>query len=99
MAVTPNGLADAVVGDRFIMPEERQMSVASVLDIIEGKVRTCRERCGIVGGAILHLKLLPSGPGTRSLLRPEAVLQPAAGAARARGRRGDARLLDERRTR
>ncbi|XP_024122058.1 bifunctional peptidase and (3S)-lysyl hydroxylase JMJD7 [Oryzias melastigma] len=39
VAVTPNGLADAVVGDRFIMPEERQMSVASVLDIIEGKVQ------------------------------------------------------------
>lgn len=49
MAVTPNGFADAVVGDRFVMPEERQMSVASVLDIIEGKVRTCRwgwQHCG-----------------------------------------------------
>ncbi|MED6268887.1 hypothetical protein CHARACLAT_027288 [Characodon lateralis] len=39
VAVTPNGYADAVVGDRFVMPEERQMSVSSVLDIIEGKVQ------------------------------------------------------------
>lgn len=39
VAVTPNGYADAVNGDRFVMPEERQMSFSSVLDIIEGKVR------------------------------------------------------------
>lgn len=39
VAVTPNGYADAVSGDRFVMPEERQMSFSSVLDIIEGKVR------------------------------------------------------------
>ncbi|XP_017263005.1 bifunctional peptidase and (3S)-lysyl hydroxylase JMJD7 [Kryptolebias marmoratus] len=39
VAVTPNGYADAVAGDRFVMPEERQMSVSSVLDIIEGKVQ------------------------------------------------------------
>lgn len=38
VAVTPNGYADAVNGDRFMMPEERQMSFSSVLDIIEGKV-------------------------------------------------------------
>lgn len=38
LAVTPNGYADAVNGDRFVMPEERQMSFSSVLDIIEGKV-------------------------------------------------------------
>uniref|UniRef100_A0A3Q4GHW2 Bifunctional peptidase and (3S)-lysyl hydroxylase JMJD7 n=1 Tax=Neolamprologus brichardi TaxID=32507 RepID=A0A3Q4GHW2_NEOBR len=38
VAVTPNGYADAVNGDRFVMPEERQMSFSSVLDIIEGKV-------------------------------------------------------------
>ncbi|KAM4542295.1 bifunctional peptidase and (3S)-lysyl hydroxylase JMJD7 isoform 2-T2 [Odontesthes bonariensis] len=39
VAVTPNGYADAVVGDRFVMPEERQMSFSSVLDIIGGKVQ------------------------------------------------------------
>ncbi|KAM9328317.1 bifunctional peptidase and (3S)-lysyl hydroxylase JMJD7 [Pholidichthys leucotaenia] len=37
VAVTPNGYADAINGDRFVMPEERQMSFSSVLDIIEGK--------------------------------------------------------------
>ncbi|KAF3845454.1 hypothetical protein F7725_008617 [Dissostichus mawsoni] len=37
VAVTPNGYADAVNGDRFVMPEERRMSFSSVLDIIEGK--------------------------------------------------------------
>ena len=41
VAVTPNGYADAVSGDRFVMPEERQMTFSSVLDIIEGKVRDC----------------------------------------------------------
>ncbi|KAI3367379.1 hypothetical protein L3Q82_026184 [Scortum barcoo] len=39
VAVTPNGYADAVNGDRFVMPEERQMSFSSVLDIVEGKVQ------------------------------------------------------------
>lgn len=39
MAVTPDGYADAVRGERFMMPEERRMSFSSVLDIIEGKVR------------------------------------------------------------
>lgn len=38
VAVTPNGYADAVNADRFVMPEERRMSFNSVLDIIEGKV-------------------------------------------------------------
>ncbi|CAG5866964.1 unnamed protein product [Menidia menidia] len=38
VAVTPNGYADAVQGDRFVMPEERRMSFSSVLDVIEGKV-------------------------------------------------------------
>lgn len=38
VAVTPNGYADAVSGDRFVMPEERQMTFSSVLDIMEGKV-------------------------------------------------------------
>lgn len=39
VAVTPNGYADAVNGDRFVMPEERHMTFSTVLDIIEGKVR------------------------------------------------------------
>lgn len=39
VAVTPNGYADAVAGDRFVMPEERRMTFSSVLDIIEGKVQ------------------------------------------------------------
>ncbi|XP_070697918.1 bifunctional peptidase and (3S)-lysyl hydroxylase JMJD7 [Pempheris klunzingeri] len=39
VAVTPNGYADAVSGDRFVMPEERPMSFSSVLDVIEGKVQ------------------------------------------------------------
>lgn len=38
VAVTPNGYADAVSGGRFVMPEERRMSLSSVLDVIEGKV-------------------------------------------------------------
>uniref|UniRef100_A0A3P8VVP6 Bifunctional peptidase and (3S)-lysyl hydroxylase JMJD7 n=1 Tax=Cynoglossus semilaevis TaxID=244447 RepID=A0A3P8VVP6_CYNSE len=38
VAVTPNGYADAVNGDRFVMPEERHMTFSTVLDIIEGKV-------------------------------------------------------------
>lgn len=36
VAVTPNGYADAVSGDRFVMPEERRMSFSSLLDILEG---------------------------------------------------------------
>lgn len=39
VAVTPDGYADAVNGDRFVTPEERRMSFSSVLDVIEGKVR------------------------------------------------------------
>ncbi|TNN87357.1 JmjC domain-containing protein 7 [Liparis tanakae] len=35
VAVTPNGYADAVSGDRFVMPEERRMSFSSLLDILE----------------------------------------------------------------
>lgn len=38
VAVTPNGYADAVSGHHFLLPEERQMTVSSVLDILEGKV-------------------------------------------------------------
>lgn len=43
VAVTPNGYADAVSGERFMMPEERHMTFSSVLDIIEGKVR--KKKC------------------------------------------------------
>ncbi|KAM8921752.1 bifunctional peptidase and (3S)-lysyl hydroxylase JMJD7 [Pelodytes ibericus] len=35
VAVTPNGYADAVYSDRFVMPEERAMRLADVLDIVE----------------------------------------------------------------
>lgn len=38
MAVTPNGYADAVFQDRFVMPEERQMPFTDFLDIVEKKV-------------------------------------------------------------
>ncbi|XP_041315908.1 bifunctional peptidase and (3S)-lysyl hydroxylase JMJD7 [Pyrgilauda ruficollis] len=38
VAVTPNGYADAVFQDRFVMPEERQMPFMDFLDIVEKKV-------------------------------------------------------------
>ncbi|KAG1973216.1 bifunctional peptidase and (3S)-lysyl hydroxylase JMJD7 [Pimephales promelas] len=38
VAVTPNGYADAINGNRFVKPEERQMTFTSLLDIVEGKV-------------------------------------------------------------
>lgn len=37
VAVTPNGYADAVVGDRFVLPEEREMEFSKFVDILEGK--------------------------------------------------------------
>ncbi|XP_066551059.1 bifunctional peptidase and (3S)-lysyl hydroxylase JMJD7 isoform X2 [Amia ocellicauda] len=43
VAVTPHGYADAVYGHRFVMPEERRMPFASVLDIVEHK----GERTGV----------------------------------------------------
>nr|XP_023654534.1 jmjC domain-containing protein 7 isoform X1 [Paramormyrops kingsleyae] len=39
VAVTPNGYADAVHGDRFVMPEERRMRLSAVLDLMEEKPR------------------------------------------------------------
>lgn len=39
VAVTPNGYADAVYQDKFVMPEERTMKFNSFLDIIEKKVQ------------------------------------------------------------
>lgn len=38
MAVTPNGYADAVFQDRFVMPEEHKMPFKDFLDIVEKKV-------------------------------------------------------------
>lgn len=38
VAVTPNGYADAVFQDRFVMPEEQQMPFMDFLDIVEKKV-------------------------------------------------------------
>nr|XP_048711621.1 bifunctional peptidase and (3S)-lysyl hydroxylase JMJD7 isoform X2 [Caretta caretta] len=38
VAVTPNGYADAVYQDRFVMPEERHMLFSNFLDIVEKKV-------------------------------------------------------------
>ncbi|KAK3095339.1 hypothetical protein FSP39_013400 [Pinctada imbricata] len=35
VAVTPNGLADAVAEDKFVMPEERRMTFSEFLDILE----------------------------------------------------------------
>lgn len=39
VAVTPDGYADAVRGERFVLPEERLLPLATVLDILDGKVR------------------------------------------------------------
>ena len=39
VAVTPNGYADAVVGEKFVMPEEREMTFSEFLDILEGKIQ------------------------------------------------------------
>ncbi|KAJ6667319.1 hypothetical protein lerEdw1_017297 [Lerista edwardsae] len=38
VAVTPNGYADAVYQDWFVMPEERRMPFSAFLDIVEKKV-------------------------------------------------------------
>ncbi|XP_067847318.1 bifunctional peptidase and (3S)-lysyl hydroxylase JMJD7 isoform X2 [Heptranchias perlo] len=43
VAVTPNGYADAVHQDRFVMPEERRMLFEDFLDVIERK----RAACGV----------------------------------------------------
>ncbi|MEE6492517.1 hypothetical protein FKM82_016597 [Ascaphus truei] len=39
VAVTPNGYADAVYRDRFVMPEERNMHFTHFLDIVEKKTK------------------------------------------------------------
>ncbi|KAM4662414.1 bifunctional peptidase and (3S)-lysyl hydroxylase JMJD7 isoform 1-T1 [Discoglossus pictus] len=40
VAVTPNGYADAVFKDRFVMPEERNLLFSNVLDIVEKKIKS-----------------------------------------------------------
>jgi len=35
VSVTPTGYADAALGDKFVMPEERQLTVNKFLDVIE----------------------------------------------------------------
>ncbi|XP_022340537.2 bifunctional peptidase and (3S)-lysyl hydroxylase Jmjd7-like isoform X2 [Crassostrea virginica] len=39
VAVTPNGYADAVTDGKFVMPEERRMTMADFLDILDHPVR------------------------------------------------------------
>lgn len=38
VAVTPNGYADAVFEDKFVMPEERKTKFSDFLDIIDKKL-------------------------------------------------------------
>ena len=35
VAVTPNGYADAITDGKFVMPEERRMTFADFLDILD----------------------------------------------------------------
>ncbi|XP_056666295.1 bifunctional peptidase and (3S)-lysyl hydroxylase JMJD7 isoform X1 [Monodelphis domestica] len=39
VAVTPDGYADAVRGERFVMPAERRLPLSSVIDVLEGRAR------------------------------------------------------------
>ena len=39
VAVTPNGYADAVTDGKFVMPEERRMTMADFLDILDHPAR------------------------------------------------------------
>uniref|UniRef100_A0ABI7XWH2 JmjC domain-containing protein n=1 Tax=Felis catus TaxID=9685 RepID=A0ABI7XWH2_FELCA len=39
VAVTPDGYADAVRGDRFMMPAERRLPLSYVLDVLEGQTQ------------------------------------------------------------
>ncbi|XP_058440694.1 bifunctional peptidase and (3S)-lysyl hydroxylase JMJD7 isoform X2 [Marmota monax] len=39
VAVTPDGYADAVRGDRFVMPAERRLPLSYVLDVLEGQAQ------------------------------------------------------------
>ncbi|KAI0209341.1 Bifunctional peptidase and (3S)-lysyl hydroxylase JMJD7 [Lamellibrachia satsuma] len=40
VTVTPSGYADAVHGDRFMMPEERHMPLSECVDILEGETKS-----------------------------------------------------------
>ena len=40
VAVTPNGYADAIYKEKFVMPEERLMKFNQVLDIFEKKTHS-----------------------------------------------------------
>lgn len=77
VAVTPNGYADAVRGEHFVMPEERQMRLSSVLDIMARKVRQQPEE-GAFSNTHQRLRstsVVCSGAvGEGSVLCPEAVL-------------------------
>nr|XP_055134819.1 bifunctional peptidase and (3S)-lysyl hydroxylase JMJD7 isoform X2 [Symphalangus syndactylus] len=39
VAVTPDGYADAVRGDRFVMPAEHRLPLSFVLDVLEGRAQ------------------------------------------------------------
>ncbi|XP_021097478.1 jmjC domain-containing protein 7 isoform X14 [Heterocephalus glaber] len=39
VAVTPDGYADVVRGDRFVMPAERHLPLSHVLDVLEGQAQ------------------------------------------------------------
>jgi len=39
VAVTPNGYADAIQGNRFVMPEERRMSMGTFLDKLQSPTK------------------------------------------------------------
>ncbi|OBS73844.1 hypothetical protein A6R68_15613, partial [Neotoma lepida] len=39
VAVTPDGYADAVRGDRFVMPAERRLPISHVVDVLEGQAQ------------------------------------------------------------
>lgn len=39
MAITPDGYADAVRADRFVMPFERRLPLSCVLDVLEGRAQ------------------------------------------------------------
>ena len=47
VAVTPNGYADAVFGDKFVMPEERKLPFSGFLDVLEEHKDKDKETSGI----------------------------------------------------
>lgn len=97
VAVTPDGYADAVSGERFMMPEERHMTFSSVLDIIEGKVRKkSAAQFAMMTVADIPVSVCVAGADRCvSVLRSETVFQPPGGAAGAHRRPGTSHWLDE----